>query len=1058
MSWHGIGLSSGSWIPLVRSKTAPSELAILAPALAWTGTAGSGFASAPTDPTRTLAKPALRLITPPNQHFTSELLVGVIAMADDGGSLFDNLGMAGVEFLYEGNTVTVDAPRWQAVDTPRGTRLYFGWWVRLQKEIGRIGKAQLYIRGTANDPSFQQRVIGPYLFSPQDVGHDLELEINPDLPVITGQRYQAFGPAIAYAGDQSAQNPRFTVTKAGKYDWGSVSANLFAHWDISGRYTLEASVPGVSIGRNAYTTDAETVLTSHSAFWRFKGPNVTFDARYGATLKTNVLFPKGGGGHHWADGCNITSTSPLGKRELIRGGQLPVGGLTNNVWYTEAEVTKVNQPVVDASLIRGTNVADVQSDIASNGLCIVNSTFQQSDQIDLNGNRSAFTMVYDGPESVATASRSGGNYSSGGGGLWTVVIGATTYTFDHANSTEAYYNDMPPGGYRGVSGLGGYWTTDVVDWLNTLPGVTATLTPQFVAQDRAAAALSVRGIAGQGFGTGAQSATYNTPRNFKTTPLEIVWHVDAHGDFYQHTRDNLENVIVAFNRAWELEVQLIYLAPPALLPELGGVSNERDIFFVGNQLAQIKIATVSQDPINGFSQFTRRCDYSHVVISHNSMPNQGFVIDSRPNQSVFLNNVVFANNAMRSIGYREGPLSNVVIENNHTHAANPSIPGGIFNISSGNQDSLYADFANGDFTPTGLLKAEGFVPRLPLDLNRTAFASPASPGAMSVPADVLRLFAPSFTASEITGDAADGKVLTATYNVIGSAPIAVTFQWQRNGVNIAGQTAQTVTLNGAAMGLVNTDTISCEITATNSVGAVVAEGTISFGSSFIDALVASSATVAVYDWTNTASMTAGDGGAVLQGAGDTIAIVPNAKAPGTRNLAQATVPAQPVYNNGAVFDGADDFMAAAFTANTGPANATLVYVVKTTDNDFMLGGTNNTSFFAGGATSGSGAAPHSGTGMTGTTYFANGAAVTPVTRGGLNAAWAKGTPVIARLAGTNFKNASISDIRNRWGNSGFNFNGRCMLVAILNGGDADYANALAAAEQEAARVITALGL
>ena len=63
------------------------------PAQGWTGTAGSGFASAPTDPVRLTAKPAMRLIVPPNQAYTDSVLVGVSAFANDGGSMLENLGI-----------------------------------------------------------------------------------------------------------------------------------------------------------------------------------------------------------------------------------------------------------------------------------------------------------------------------------------------------------------------------------------------------------------------------------------------------------------------------------------------------------------------------------------------------------------------------------------------------------------------------------------------------------------------------------------------------------------------------------------------------------------------------------------------------------------------------------------------------------------------------------------------------------------------------------------------------------------------------------------------------
>lgn len=222
----------------------------------------------------------------------------------------------------------------------------------------------------------------------------------------------------------------------------------------------------------------------------------------------------------------------------------------------------------------------------------------------------------------------------------------------------------------------------------------------------------------------------------------------------------------------------------------------------------------------------------------------------------------------------------------------------------------------------------------------------------------------------------------------------------------------------------------------------------------LEGLIASSATLAVYDWTDTASMTAGDGGAVVQGAGDTIATVPNAKTPGTMNLI-GTGAARPIYNNGAVHDGTDDFLALSFTADTGPANATLIYVVKTSDNSFMLGGTNSTSFFAGGVTDGSALAAQSG--MT-PTYEANGAALVSPTRDGLHTAWATGAAVTATIIGADYEDAAISQIRNAWAGAGFFISGNCMLIAVLNGSDGDYANALALAEAEAARVITALGL
>lgn len=266
MSWHGIGLISSSWRSLANIGQIAQSIATLVPAPAWNGQAGSGFSLAPSDPVRTTAKPALRLITPPNQWFTDTLDVGVIAMADEGGSLVNDLGIAGVTFHFEGAKVEIDAPRWYTTMTQRGPRTYFGWWVRLKKPAGKSGAARLYIEAEARDPSFQKRVIGPYLFSPQTAAHDLELTIDPDLPEIVGERYQSIPAAIPFVVNGNFQNPRFTIVKAGRYTTGTSSLLSIDRWAITGRFTVEASVPGVIIGNNSYTTDAAAWMNPQRTF------------------------------------------------------------------------------------------------------------------------------------------------------------------------------------------------------------------------------------------------------------------------------------------------------------------------------------------------------------------------------------------------------------------------------------------------------------------------------------------------------------------------------------------------------------------------------------------------------------------------------------------------------------------------------------------------------------------------------------------------------------------------------------------------------------------------
>ncbi|MFM2371329.1 MAG: hypothetical protein RIS85_1052 [Pseudomonadota bacterium] len=78
---------------------------LLAPSVLWTGAAGSGFTNVPADPPRTTAKPAIRPIVAPFQWYTKELLIGVYAAANNGGTLIDDMGIETVIVHCEGTRV-----------------------------------------------------------------------------------------------------------------------------------------------------------------------------------------------------------------------------------------------------------------------------------------------------------------------------------------------------------------------------------------------------------------------------------------------------------------------------------------------------------------------------------------------------------------------------------------------------------------------------------------------------------------------------------------------------------------------------------------------------------------------------------------------------------------------------------------------------------------------------------------------------------------------------------------------------------------------------------------
>ena len=141
------------YLPTIAAN--PQPPASVEPSAGWNGTAATGFGGAygavPTDPTRTTAKPALRLLVPPGQFFTDTLVVGVAAAANNDGSMANN-GLSGVTFHFEGNTAVVSEPTLRTFADANGNNVtYLGQWVTLKKPTGTSGEAQLYVTATPAD-------------------------------------------------------------------------------------------------------------------------------------------------------------------------------------------------------------------------------------------------------------------------------------------------------------------------------------------------------------------------------------------------------------------------------------------------------------------------------------------------------------------------------------------------------------------------------------------------------------------------------------------------------------------------------------------------------------------------------------------------------------------------------------------------------------------------------------------------------------------------------------------------------------------------------------------
>lgn len=699
MSWLGIGLTAGSRAPL-RAVAGNAPPPILTPSAAWTGVEGSGFTAIPIDPARTTAKPGLHLLTPPGQHFTNTLDVGALAMANDGGSLFDTLGIASVTFHFEGSRVTVTEPRWHTILTERGAKTYFGWWARLQKPAGRTGYGNLYVTATPRDTTMQPRMIGPYLFAPQDTEHDGILSVQPSQSVVAGLRYQSINDAQAYAKNQGWQNYRLSLDEAGLYD---MTANINPNFnEQKGWCEIVAGTTGVSIGKATYTTDANAQMQANRSRIRLRGAALTFD------LKNVVEFVAE---NMWLDGINVTTRDPAGINEMLRGrspdqkGWRFAGG--GNLYMTECEVFNCSGgPYGQAKLVRGGNGTMMTYDIFGDSECVVFNTINQHRGGINTADNPGLVVHYTGPEATATLARTGSSINNPNDAVFTAKWGANTATFA-CGGREEYYT--------GAEG-DGYTLQDLAGWLNSLPGFTAILEP---GADPTHGCYVVAPYQTLGNNFDSDDAFAGETIDVKTAPvpLSVTW--NRHSDYYQQANGIKENRMFAFNRAFDMETQTI-LASPILV---GGVAGVWDTFFVGNALHN---STVNGDYYTHgqvLSQFGRGtgCSLSHLVFAHNSM-NQRISIRNDSANNTADTYTMFANSVIPRFVWGGGNvLNNITLKNLHLFTGEIPPSNSTNVVIGGDETTLFMDAANGDFTPAGELLNEGFTPVVTTDYDGDPF-------------------------------------------------------------------------------------------------------------------------------------------------------------------------------------------------------------------------------------------------------------------------------------------------------------------------------------------------
>ncbi|MBA4164164.1 MAG: hypothetical protein C0510_05975 [Erythrobacter sp.] len=620
----------------------------------------------------------MRALFAPRQRYTDTLMVGVIAAANDGGSLLDNLGLEKVIAHYEGNTLDILAPSVQLITDANGAlRSYVGWWVNLQHS-GTYGKANLYFEAVPKDPAMQHRVIGPFAMHPAAQLYDYQIEIAPSQPVIVGQRYTSLEGMRSYLSGQAADTALVTITEPGDHN---IHAGAFGNtWNRgagAGWLTITATAPvRILTPLNANGLPQPMRPRIEPICWR--GQNITIDMFQSSEyfMETTWLYT------NWFDGVRFTNSN--GRNDLFR--KRPRNELSavlrGQNYVTECSFDKVWEPGNAQALVRGCSFTECWGDALTGSQAVIDCTLTDHDGTWFRDPVAALTVQYTGPAATATIRATGSSTSK----TWTLAEDGVDVSSLATLSTEAAFlaNTV-------------YTVENVAAWINARAGWSATVLD------------STRAAYGLGLATGTPGAGF-AAIDAKTAPLTFHTRFDIHADIYQHVDNSLlskENVILWGVRGWELVAQDIFLAG------LGGMSD----VLVANCAFHNKASD------GQFSQMQRA--HSHVMLVHNSWASQGvwFRGDLGYTADVYC---LAANNTAAVMGWVGATDADLTIAANHLQDG-ATVPAGATGTTIGGTGaSLFADAAAGAFTPAGELLANLKASALKWDRNK-AIRSPSTP-------------------------------------------------------------------------------------------------------------------------------------------------------------------------------------------------------------------------------------------------------------------------------------------------------------------------------------------
>lgn len=444
--------------------------ASVGPAPSWTGAALSGTAgSAPTDITRSTAKPVAHWWQAGEQVMTGDMTIGVCADAYGG--------IASVQFYGDCATTTVNSATVVTdTDAAGNPRVRLGYWIKLSHSaftaVSANGKVNIFAKIIANDGTMNPRIIGYDTVNSGGLTRsDWQMTLYPraaydfDKTIGSGGDYADLTSFINAARTANATSPRGTFITSGFYEATDGTSGTSGTANAKGLMLITArSGVTATIGRaSAFDPNGSDAVGSWK--WRpgwhgieFRG--VTFDMANWSSMISNrpCRF----------NGCKITNSAVNSSNYLWSWNKGPrpqfrvindTGGIAANGlncgWVEDCTIEYVTNFAAFMYMATGVKARYIDGSPFDDTDFIANLYLTNCDVSPSTNAHTGITIT--GPAG-STVTINGDGQSVTATSLICKVNGATVATFT--------FTDHP----GGVTSTVSYQMTDLVTKLAAIPG------------------------------------------------------------------------------------------------------------------------------------------------------------------------------------------------------------------------------------------------------------------------------------------------------------------------------------------------------------------------------------------------------------------------------------------------------------------------------------------------------------------------------------------------------------------------------------------------------------